>query len=1002
MLAAGRALSLSGVRSPVLFLLLLAAVVIAPAQESASTQSSAVDFEGRTIGRIEFDPPNQPLPQSELERLLPFHVGSTLERAEIRAAIQSLYQTGRFSDIAIDAQLEGAPANGLVALRIATQPAFFVSLVTIAAVPEPPDKVQLNAATKLELGARFNATDVERATSNLMDRLRANGLYQAKITSSIDRRPATEEVDIHFDVDAGNRAHFDGVQLSGNFMKSPESIIHETRWKRGLWPPTFDFHEKLGGWREVTEKRVQTGVSRVLHDFERGDHLEAQVTLGRLSYHDATNTVTPSLTIESGPIVQVQIEGAKVSGGRLRQLIPVYQERAVDRSLLVEGQRNLLEYFQSQGYFDSQAEFNQAAPEDDREAIDYQVTLGERHKLARFQIEGNRFFDTASLRERLEITPASFPRFPFGRYSRQMLARDLETIRDLYHANGFRDADVKVQTEDDYQGRKGHISVSFDVQEGPQWLVGDLEFQGVNEAEIPYLRSLLQSTEGEPFSEVNVAIDRDAILNYYYNNGYNDAAFDWTETQGSAPHTVNLVFLVQPGRHEYLRGVLLCGLQATKPQLAASRLHLNPGDPLSQSRIAESQQRLYDLGIFSKVETAIQNPDGIEDSKYVLIRVDEADQYSFNAGVGAQLGRIGAGVTTFDEPAGTTGFVPRISLGLTRINFLGLAHTVSLQTRFSTIEQRAVLSYVIPQLAGSPNLSLTVSGLFDNSRDIRTFAARRWEGSVQLAQRITRAVSMQYRLTFRYVTLSNLVVSPELVPLLSQPERVGQYSMTFIQDRRDNPVDSHRGMYNTVDVGVALNQLGSQTVFTRLLMRNSTYHPIGRNVVIARTLQFGYIQRFAGLAQIPLAERFFAGGASSNRAFPDNQAGPRDLETGFPLGGNALLFHSTELRFPLIGDNLGGVLFHDMGNVYADITGINVRFRQHNLQDFDYMVQSVGFGIRYRTPIGPLRADFSVSPNAPRFFGFQGTETQLLAGQGVLTVQKINAFQFHFSLGQTF
>ncbi len=273
---------------------------------------------------------------------------------------------------------------------------------------------------------------------------------------------------------------------------------------------------------------------------------------------------------------------------------------------------------------------------------------------------------------------------------------------------------------------------------------------------------------------------------------------------------------------------------------------------------------------------------------------------------------------------------------------------------------------------------------------------------MQLAQRLTRANSIQYRLTFRYVTLSNLVVSPELIPLLSQPERVGQYSMTFIQDRRDNPVDSHRGMYNTVDVGVALKQLGSQTVFTRLLMRNSTYHPIGRNVVIARTLQFGYIQRFAGLPQIPLAERFFAGGASSNRAFPDNQAGPRDLETGFPLGGNALLFHSTELRFPLIGDNLGGVLFHDMGNVYAQLNAIDIRFRQRNLQDFDYMVQSVGFGIRYRTPIGPLRADFSLSPNAPRFFGFQGTETQLLAGQGILTTQKINAFQFHFSLGQTF
>ena len=196
--------------------------------------------------------------------------------------------------------------------------------------------------------------------------------------------------------------------------------------------------------------------------------------------------------------------------------------------------------------------------------------------------------------------------------------------------------------------------------------------------------------------------------------------------------------------------------------------------------------------------------------------------------------------------------------------------------------------------------------------------------------------------------------------------------MTFIQDRRDNPVESHTGIYNTIDVGMALRQLGSQTIFSRLLMRNSTYHRIGRNVVIARTLQFGYIQRFFGEPAIPLAERFYAGGASSDRAFPDNQAGPRDPGTGFPIGGNALLFHSTELRFPLFGDNVGGVLFHDMGNVYDSVRDISFRFRQRNLEDFDYMVQSVGFGIRYHTPIGPSAHRFQLQPGRAAILWVQG------------------------------
>jgi outer membrane protein insertion porin family len=987
MVTATRALSLVSVRPPVLLALsVLVSVVIAPAQDISAS------LEGRIIGRIEFVPPNQPLPIEELRRLLPFHEGSTLSHADIRAAIQKLYQTGRFADISIDGQMEG----GAVTLRIETQITYFVSGVIIHGVADPPNKGQLTTATKLELGAGFIENDMEQATENMQERLRANSLYRAKVTYHIDRRPATEEVTIHFEIDSGDRARFDGVQLTGVFKKSQQSIIRETRWRRGLGPLT------LPGWREATEKRIQTGVNRVLQDFQRGNHLQASVTLEGIDHHENTNTVTPKLILDGGPIVEVHAIGAKVSNGRLRQVIPVYEERTVDRSLLVEGKRNLVEYFQSQGYFDVQVDFDETTPESGLQVIDYRVTPGVRHKLVNIRIAGNHFFDAATLRERLSITPARFLRYRFGRYSQKLLDRDLDVIRDLYRSNGFREVEVTAKTSDQYGGRNDQLAVLLEVQEGPQWFVSKLDIEGVPDEDLPYLQKTLQSTAGEPFSEANVNADRESILSYYYNNGYPDAAFDWNQTPDSTPNHVNLRYLIHTGKREFVRGVLVRGLETTRASLVAKRILLSPGDPLSQNRIADSQQKLYDLGIFSKVETAIQNPEGEEESKYVLFRLDEANKYSFNGGIGAQLGRIGSGVTTFDEPAGTTGFVPRISLGISRLNFLGEARTLSLQTRFSTIEQRVLLSYTAPQLFGNQNLTFTISGLFDNSRDVRTFAARRYEGSAQLAQRLTRANSVQYRFTYRRVNISDLVITRALIPLLSQPERVGQISVTFIQDRRDDPINSHTGMYNTVDVGMALKQLGSQTVFTRLLMRNSTYYRLSRDVVLARTLQFGWIERLAGSPEIPLAERFFAGGASSDRAFPDNQAGPRDLTTGFPLGGNALLMHSTELRFPLIGDNLGGVLFHDMGNVFSSVTAINARFSQHGLQDFDYMVHGIGFGIRYRTPIGPLRADFSLSPNSPRFFGFQGTFDQLLAGQGQAVNQRISIFQFHFSLGQTF
>ena len=986
---------------------------LAPAFVPAFGQdTSTARWEGRPISSIEFDPPQQPLAREELNRLLPFKTGEALHMRDVRDAIQKLYATGRFSDVSIDASPSDANQDRTgVALRISTELQYFISGVNIAGEREPPNRNQLIAASKLELGALFVEADLNPAIDSMRDKLRLNGLYNATIQRRVDLRQDTEEANVYFDLETGYRAHFDGVELAGLLNRTKESATKATGWHRALW------FIRLPGWRDLTENRVQTGLERLRKDFQKGDRLEAKVTLDKLDYHPATNTVTPYLTIDSGPIIEVNTTGTKVSGGRLRELVPVYQERTVDRSLLVEGQRNLVEYFRSKGYFDARVDFMQSDPEPNRSLIEYDIISGDRHKLKHIEITGNHYFDIATLRERMYLQTASFLRRRYGRFSERLLQQDEDNIADLYRANGFPEVMVTHSpVQDNYGGVQTDLAVEIQVKEGPQWLVNQLVIDGIPEEDKEYLRSIARSTEGQPYSEANIAADQDSFLGYYYNNGYPDAQFESSQDPMPAPNRVNLRYRVIPGERQFVRGTLVRGLETTKPSLVASRILLTPGDPISQSRIAQSQQKLYDLGIFSKVETALQNPEGKEERKYVLFHLDEARQYSFNFGLGAELARIGGGINSLDYPAGTTGFSPRVSVGVSRLNFLGLGHIVSLQTQVSTLRQRAVASYTAPQFEGHEKLALTFSALFDDSNDVRTFAARRWEGTVQLAQKVSRANTFQYRYTFRRVTLdpNSLKITPQLIPLLAQPVRVGLIGSTFIQDRRDDPVNSHRGMLNTVDLGYAYKGFGSETDFTRLLVRNATYYPIGREIVLARSLQFGYIQRWGGLPEIPLSERFYSGGASTDRAFPDNQAGPRDLLTGFPIGGGALLFHSTELRFPLIGDNIGGVLFHDMGNVYSDVTNISFRFHQRNLQDFDYMVHSIGFGIRVRTPVGPLRGDFSFSPNAPRFFGFNGTLDQLLAvppSQPLCSLQtpspmcsnqRINWFQFHFSLGQTF
>ena len=820
-------------------------------------------YEGKPIADVQFDPGKQPLPIDQLKALLPTRVGQPLHAAELRDAIQRLYATGEYADIAVDATLG---PNG-VTLKFLTKAAYFIGNVRVSGVPEPPNQGQLAVATKLELGTEFSPEEMKRATDRLVDVLRRNGFQNVSVQPETDFEDATQQVKIDFQIDPEKRAKYDGVIANGKIDRPLESILKSTRWRR-----PFGWF----GWRTVNESRTQSGLDNVRSWYPKHDHLAAKVSLAKMDYHPSTNTFTPELAIDSGPLVTVRVRGAKMGQGRLRALLPIYEERSVDKDLLMEGNRDLAGFFQTQGYFDVRVNFNLALPPNGDELIDYEVELGPRHKLVKLEIEGNKYFDDDTLRERMTVIPASLIRYHHGRYSRQYMERDLAAIREVYRSNGFRDVEVTSKEIDDYQGRVGQIAIFVEVKEGPQWFVSKLDLEGVPAGDRDRLRAILHSTEGQPYSDSNIASDRDTILDYYFNNGYPAAKFEFTVTPAAEPNRVELKFMLTSGDRVYVRGVLVNGLERTRTDLVRNRISLKPGDPLSQNQINGSQRRLYDLGIFAKVNTAIQNPDGNEPTKYVLYSMEEAGRYLTNVGFGAEIGSIGGGATSLDSPAGTTGFSPRISLGISRLNFLGVGHTVSLQTRLSTLEQRVLANYLAPQFLGSTKLNLQFSALFDISHDVRTFSSRREEGSVQLGQKLTRANSVQYRFTYRKVNILGIpLITPELIPLLSQPVRVGFLSTTFIQDRRDDPLDAHHGIYTTLDLALAASAFGSQTGFGRLVFQNATYYQLTKNLVLARSTNFGVIERYAGLPEIPLAERFFAGGSNSNRAFPGLPSRPQ-------------------------------------------------------------------------------------------------------------------------------
>lgn len=949
-------------------------------------------FEGRQVTSVRIEPEGDILHPSDREAALSsLQPGRPLRMKDVRDTIAGLYRTGRFENIVVHAEPEGAG----VAVRFAIEPAAFIRNVAVNGVPEPPSRGQLINATGLTLGERYNPGQIRQSVERVLETLRFNGFYLAKITPETQPQEH-QQIDISLNADSGDRAKYGPPVLRGNPGKTAEDLVRATRWRRWLG---------LGPYREVTEQRTQQGLDRIRRSYQKKDFLMARVTLDGMEYRAADNRAIPSITVERGERVEVRARGAKISRGRLRQLVPVYQELSVDRDLLVEGRREIAEFLQARGFFEAQVDFD-LVHEPDRQVILYSVFPGPRHKLVHVDIGGNRYFDDDTLRERMYTTPASFLRYRRGRFSQDFLRRDSAAIRSLYQTNGFRDVEVTTRVEDDYLGRENEVAVFFDVKEGPQSFVSRLAIEGVDQTTEDDLRSMLQSLEGQPYSELNVATDQDTILSWFYNSGYPNARFEPTATPAGEPNRFDLKYTIAPGQRQYVRDVLISGLQATDGDLVRSRIrNLAPGDPLAQSSMIESQRRLYDLGIFARVDTALQDPDGATDNKFVLYRFEEASRWSVNTGFGAQIARIGRGRPSLDTPAGAPGFGPRLSFGVSRNNFLGIGHTVTMQAQWAPgLRSRGVVTYLAPQIKGNDRLNLSFTGIFDDSRDVQTFNSRRREVSAQLAQRFSRANTVQYRVAWRRVTLSDVVITPSLVPLFARPIQLATISTTLIQDRRDDPVDAKRGIWNTVDTTFALNPWDTpRNLFTRVLARNATYHPLGREWTVARQISFGAEIRHSN-ADVPFPERFFAGGVASHRGFPDNQAGPRDLFTGFPVGGKALLMHNTELRFPLFGDNVGGVIFHDAGNVYRRIRDISFRVGQRGLTDFDYMVHAAGFGIRYRTPIGPVRLDLGWSFNSPRFMGVKGNFEELLNPNANLpsVAQRISRLQFHFSLGQLF
>ncbi len=358
---------------------------------AATAQTS--EFDGKKIVDIQFDPAPVPLAGPDLDRVMPLHKGTPFQLNDASRSIDGLYATGRFEDIQVDVQPSGA--DGVV-VRFLTRQTYFIGHVSMEGkAPAPPNRGQLINVTQLTLGTKYRGTDLSTAQAAVKNLLEANGLYQASVQATMSRDPRTQTVNFEFDLKPGKRARYSMPEIRGTPLLAEQTILRATGWRFPV----------IHWWYHVTQDKTRNGVEGIEKKYQKQDRLLATVKLDSLDYDASTRRAKPELTLDPGPKVEIKAVEAKVSKGRLKKYVPVYDEGTVDNDLLVEGARNLRDYFQSQGYYDVTVDFRQLPPAKDRVTVEYTISKGNRYKLVKIEFRGNKYFPASDFTDRMFLRP---------------------------------------------------------------------------------------------------------------------------------------------------------------------------------------------------------------------------------------------------------------------------------------------------------------------------------------------------------------------------------------------------------------------------------------------------------------------------------------------------------------------------------------------------------------------------------------------------------------------
>jgi outer membrane protein assembly factor BamA len=942
-------------------------------------------YEGQTVASVEIAGRPE-LDQQQLLALLIQKQGEPFSQAKIDKSIAALKNGGKVKEV----ELEIRPQANGVRVLLVCQPAIYFGIFEFPGADGRFPYSRLLQVSDYPPRGAYSPVDIENAQASLLKFFQQNGFFEAVVNPEVITDNQRGLVNVIFHVSLGRRAKFGRVLLHG---APPEE-------QDGLQKALKSWRARVRGsairqGRSYSLKTIQNATQYLEGQLINHNYLGSRVQLAGAEYDAATHRADIRFEVTPGALAYVKVEGAHLWGHTRKKLLPIYQIAGLDPELIQESRENLISHFQTKGYFDVAVQ-SDVQPSQNGQTILFRIIKGERHKLTEVAVEGNHSLSNKQLRGRIKVEKGRF--FSRGNFSQRLVRTSADNLKRTYEAEGF--SSVTVTPEVKRSG--GNISVQFRVNEGPQDVVASLHVVGNNTVPVATLAPAgLKVTEGQPYSVKKVDEDRNQIGAQYLRMGYLNATFRSTALSFKKnPHQLDVTYTISEGPKVLLDSVMTLGAKVTKQSLIDKTVQLKTETPLRADDLLAAEGRLYSLaGVFDWAEIDPRRPITTQTAEDALVKLHEARQNDIRYGFGFEVvnrgGSIPSGTVALPglPPVGLpssfqtsqkTFWGPRGTFQYFRHNFRGLGETLSFAVLGARLIQRASATYVDPHFIGTNWASnLTLSGERNSENPI--FTSRLGNAGFQLERPLNEAATqtISVRYDYQQTALSNLLI-PDLVSPEDQHVRLSTLSSTYIRDTRDHPLDAQKGIYQTVELAFNPTFLGSSVNFARLRAQQAYYKNLGKGIIWANSVRIGIEQPFAG-SHVPQSELFYTGGGSTLRGFPLNSAGPQravsvcsnpsDASTcsfiQVPTGGRELFILNSEFRIPVpLKKGLGVVAFYDGGNVFEHVGFSDFRNNYSN---------TVGLGVRYATPIGPVRID--VGRNLNPIAGIKVTQIFITLGQ---------------------